>query len=219
MLEHVLENLSSVNQKTIALLRKEHINSFPALSKNIISRFDHTITVDSLTEGTACTALLARESIDNENPLLIANSDQLIDFDVNQFIRDCHDRNLDGSILCFTDPSLNPKWSFAKVDHEGLVLEVAEKQPISDLATVGIYYFSQGSNFVKAAIDMIARNERVNGEFYTCPVYNNLIKSGARIGVFEISQDNMHGLGIPSDLHSFIATKSYPISLHDPANL
>lgn len=217
MLEHVLENLSLPNQKSIVLLRDEHITSFPDLSGDIISRFDHSVTVDALTEGTACTALLARQYIDSNNPLLIANSDQYIDFDVNSFIQDCYDRNLDGSILCFVDPSRNPKWSFAKVDDEGLVLEVAEKNPISDVATVGIYFFAHGSDFVKGSIDMIARNQRVNGEFYTCPVYNNLIKEGARIGIFVIHEDSMHGLGTPSDLNSFLSAKLYPTSSNDPA--
>ena len=76
----------------------------------------------------------------------------------------------------------------AKVDEQGIVIEVAEKKPISDLATVGIYLFTRGRDFVSAAVDMLAANDRVNGEFYTCPVYNYMITNGARIGVYEGGQ-------------------------------
>jgi dTDP-glucose pyrophosphorylase len=138
--------------------------------------------VAALTEGTASTVLLARPVFDNDQPMMVANSDQLVDFDVNAYIDDCFSRRLDGSILVFRDPEMDPKWSFVKLDKDGLVTEVAEKKPISDLATVGIYFFSKGSDFISAAIDMIVANDRVNDEFYTCPVYNYMIKNGARIG-------------------------------------
>ncbi len=118
------------------------------------------------------------------------------------------DRGLDGSILVFRDDDRDPKWSFAEVDAGGIVVRVAEKQPISDLATVGIYLFRRGRDFVAAAADMIANNDRVNGEFYTCPVYNYAIRAGARVGVWEIPQTAMHGLGTPDDLDAFIAERN-----------
>lgn len=175
--------------------------------------------VDALTEGTACTVLLARSRIDNDAPLIIANSDQLLDFSCQDYLDDALRRGLDGSILVFRDAARDPKWSFARVDEQGLVREVAEKKPISDLATAGIYMFTRGSDFVKAAIDMIARNERVNNEFYTCPVYNHLIRQGARIGVYEVSPDAMRGLGIPEDLESYIRDHGGPEarSRHHPS--
>ena len=140
----------------------------------------------------------------------------MVDFDVDDYIADCLSRNLDGSILVFRNPQMDPKWSFAKLDAEGLVTEVAEKKPISDLATVGIYFFTKGSEFVSAAIDMIARDERVNGEFYTCPVYNYMIRAGARIGVYEVSEAAMHGLGIPEDLKVYLAKTGGPASADAP---
>ena len=87
---------------------------------------------------------------------------------------------------------------------------------ISDLATVGIYYFAKGSDFVKAALDMIVSNDRVNGEFYTCPVYNYLITLGAKIGVYEVNKDAMHGLGTPEDLRNYIYLKDFSPSTNDP---
>jgi len=123
-------------------------------------------------------------------------------------VRDCFDRGLDGSILVFRDPEMNPKWSFARLNDDGTVAEVAEKQPISDLATVGIYFFRRGADFVRAAIDMIAHGDRVNNEFYTCPVYNYAIKNGLKIGVYEIPMAAMHGLGTPEDLQSYLASQA-----------
>jgi dTDP-glucose pyrophosphorylase len=128
----------------------------------------------------------------------------LIDINIKDFINDCKKRKLDGSILTFTDSELNPKWSFARIDKNKLVKEVQEKKPISKYATVGIYYFSKGQDFVNGAIDMIIRNERVNNEFYTCPVYNHLISAGKKIGIFNIKENQMHGTGTPADLDKYL---------------
>jgi len=94
------------------------------------------------------------------------------------------------------------------VDENGFVTEVAEKVPISNLATVGIYYFRRGRDFVEAALDMIVENDRVNGEFYTCPVYNYMIRNGKKIGVFEVKSEAMHGLGTPEDLETYIDSRN-----------
>ena len=136
------------------------------------------VPVDQLTEGSVCTILLARNEIDRNAPLLIANCDQIVDFDCSEFIDDCIERKLDGSILVFREPGRSPKWSYAKTDDQQIVREVREKVAISDLATVGIYFFSKASYFIDSATDMIARNDRVNNEFYTCPVYNYMIAAG-----------------------------------------
>jgi NDP-sugar pyrophosphorylase family protein len=202
MIGRVLENVGVPGARKTLLVRARDA----AQATSLFGREDDVAiqAVDTLTEGTACTVLLARHLIDNDAPLIIANSDQLLDFSCQDYLDDALRRGLDGSILVFRDAALDPKWSFARVDEQGLVREVAEKAPISDLATAGIYMFTRGSDFVKAAIDMIARNERVNNEFYTCPVYNHLIRQGARIGVYEVSPAAMRGLGIPEDLESYI---------------
>jgi dTDP-glucose pyrophosphorylase len=139
--------------------------------------------------------------------VLVANSDQYVDFSVDAFVRDCLDRSLDGSILVFKDTKRDPKWSFARLDGAGLVVEVAEKKAISDLATVGIYLFRRGSDFVRAAVDMIARNDRVQNEFYTCPVYNYMLAQGAKIGTYEVPASAMHGLGTPEDLDAYLTKR------------
>jgi UDP-N-acetylglucosamine diphosphorylase / glucose-1-phosphate thymidylyltransferase / UDP-N-acetylgalactosamine diphosphorylase / glucosamine-1-phosphate N-acetyltransferase / galactosamine-1-phosphate N-acetyltransferase len=205
MVEHVMENTNYPGARFILIGRKEHLLQEVELVKRLEEKYNaHFIGIDKLTEGTACTVLYARQYINNTEPLLIANSDQIIDHDLKLFIDDCLQKKLQGSILCFEDSEMNPKWSFAKINNDGIVTEVKEKQAISNLATVGIYLFSEGKIFVDAAIDMIIENERVNNEFYTCPVYNYAIKQGAKIGTYTIAESAMNGTGTPADLQKFL---------------
>jgi dTDP-glucose pyrophosphorylase len=162
------------------------------------------VLLDKLTEGTACTVLAAFKFINNEVPLLIANSDQIVDMPMQDFVQDCMQKQAQGSILCFKDEERNPKWSFARINSDGYVVEVKEKVAISDLATVGIYLFSSGRSFCESAIEMIVQNERVNNEFYTCPVYNYLIKDGKHIVTYTIPETAMHGIGTPEDLNVYL---------------
>lgn len=208
MIEQVMDNLAVPGARYVLLARREHLDQEPEITARLQQREGVTILpVEKLTEGTACTVLLARQEIDLDHPLLIANCDQIVDFRCADLVRDCMERGLDGSILVFRDAEMNTKWSFARLDENGIVLEVKEKVPISDLATVGIYLFSKGSDFIAASLDMIVQNDRVNGEFYTCPVYNYAIRQGQKIGVFEIPVEAMHGLGTPEDLEDYLQFK------------
>lgn len=205
MISRVLDNLNYPNANYILIAQKSHLEREKDLVNLIEEKYNATfIPIEGLTEGTACTVLYARKLINNNQPLLIANSDQIIDSDINSFINNARDRNLDGSILCFEDSEMNPKWSFAKLDKNKLVIQVKEKKAISKFATVGIYFFAKGKNFVNAAIDMIIENDRVNNEFYSCPVYNYLIRDHKKIGIFLIKQNEMHGIGTPEDLKSYL---------------
>lgn len=209
MICHVLDNLNIPDSKFILLARKEHYQSEPETIQWIKDNYNvEFVLIDKLTEGAACTVLHAHRLINNDTPLLIANSDQIVDMNVSDYIKDSEDRNLDGSVLCFVDAELNPKWSFAKIDNNGIILEIKEKQPISEFATVGIYYFAKGNIFVSNAIDMIVRNERVNNEFYVAPVYNYAIASGDRFGIYNIDMSQMHGTGTPEDLDKYIDFKT-----------
>lgn len=203
MISHVMENLAMPQADYVLIARREHLEAEPVevglIQENYRARF---LTIGFLTEGAACTVLHAHRLINSEKPLLLANSDQVVDFRVQSFIDDALERDLDGSILTFEDD--DPKWSFAKLDQKGLVSEVREKEVISNYATVGIYYYRTGRLFVEAALDMIIHNDRVNNEFYVCPVYNYAIKAGARIGIYNIPRQAMHGLGTPADLERYL---------------
>lgn len=209
MIVRVLENLAYPNARYILIARKDHIETEKELVKEIESQFNAIfIPINKLTEGTACTVLYARKYINNNDPLLIANSDQIVDMNIADFIDDCSKRDLDGSILTFIDKYSDPKWSFAKLNANGLVTEVKEKVVISEYATVGIYLYAKGQDFINSAIDMIIENDRVNNEFYTCPTYNYAINEGKKIGIYNIEFKQMHGVGTPEDLQVYLSLRS-----------
>jgi len=136
-------------------------------------------------------------------PLLIANSDQLVEWNSGQTLYSFQSESIDGAILVFE--STHPKWSYVKVSENGLITEVAEKKVISNIATVGIYYWKRGSDFVKFANQMIEKNIRTNNEFYICPVFNEAIESGLRIRPFFV--EKMWGIGTPEDLNTYLNIK------------
>jgi hypothetical protein len=140
---------------------------------------------------------------------MIANSDQYIDTDIDHYLNDMNIKKLDGLIM--TMKATDPKWSFVGLNEENFVSKVVEKLVISDEATVGIYNYARGQDFVESAEKMIANNERVNNEFYVAPVYNQLIQAGKKIGIYNIGSEanGMYGLGTPQDLSLFL---SLPIS-------
>jgi len=168
------------------------------------------VPVNEVTQGAACTVLLARQHINSTDPLMIANSDQWVDVDINAYLATMDRARANGLIM--TMAATDPKWSFVGLDLAGLVTRVVEKEVISSEATVGIYNFRHGNDFVRAAEQMIEKNLRVNGEFYVAPVYNELIAEGARIAIHNVGSEGagMYGLGIPADLDSFLAN---PVSL------
>lgn len=203
MIEAVINNLKISNAKYYLITRIDHYEANLDIVKSIKNNYNvEFITINKLTEGAACTALYSRKYINNQNPLVFANSDQIVDINVNDFIENAILRDLDGSILTFEDN--NPKWSFVEIDNDGFITRVAEKNPISNIATVGIYYFKHGSIFVNATLDMIIQNDRFNNEFYLCPSYNYAIKDGLKVGVFNIDKTKMHGIGTPEDLEIFL---------------
>jgi len=205
MIEVVVNNLYRPYMNLILLVRDIHLNKYKIILDKLKEKYKATvIVIDKVTEGIACTVLYAKKIIDNNFPLIIANSDQFVEFDIDNYISDVQDKNLDGSILCFKDYEKNPKWSFVEIDSDNIVIRVREKEPISEYATVGIYFFSSGKNFISAAMDMIGRHDKVNGEYYTCPVYNYLIQDGYKIGVFFVDANDMYGLGTPQDLRKYL---------------
>lgn len=200
MIQIVVENLN-MDANFIFIVQKKHREKYNLDTLlNLISPNCTIVEVDGITEGAACTTLLAKDFIDNHNPLIMANSDQFIEWDSNEFMYKMNENNCDGGIVTFT--STHPKWSFAKVNQFGYVTEVAEKNPISDIATVGVYYWKTGSDYVKYAEQMIDKNVRVNNEFYVCPVFNEAVADNKKIKVFNI--DKMWGLGTPEDLNFFL---------------
>jgi|TARA_B100000073_G_scaffold14106_1_gene11591 dTDP-glucose pyrophosphorylase len=202
MIQVVVEALN-VEAKYTYVVQKEHYEKYNLqYLLNLLTPYCNIVQVDGMTEGAACTTLLAKEFIDSDDSLIITNSDQMILWDSNETLYDFNNDNADGGIVTF--PATHPKWSFAKLGEDGYVSEVAEKKPISEHATAGIYYWKHGSDYVKYAEQMIEKNIRVNNEFYVCPVYNEAIGDGKKIRIKEIEKSDMWGLGTPEDLNYFL---------------
>jgi HAD superfamily hydrolase (TIGR01509 family) len=200
MIQVVIENLN-IKANYIYIVQKSHREKYNLDTLlNLITPNCKIVEVDGLTEGAASTALLAKEYINNDKPLFFANSDQFVEWDSNEFMYKMNETNADGGIVSFT--ATHPKWSFAKIDENGLVTEVAEKNPISDIATVGYYWWKNGSDFVKYAEQMIDKDLRINNEFYVCPVFNEAIKDNKEIRTFDV--EKMWGLGTPEDLKHYL---------------
>lgn len=206
MIEVVIHNLTpSVEHKFIFLCLKEHITGYKINEKLDVWAPDcEIIPVEKVTEGAACTVLEAKKYINNSDPLMIANCDQWIDFDINYYLSTFSQSKYDGMIM--TMKSSESKWSYVQLNKENFVINVVEKEVISDEATVGIYNFRKGSDYVDAAELMIDKNIRVNNEFYVAPVYNQSIIVGKKIGIYNIGRvmNGMYGLGTPADLKNFL---------------
>lgn len=202
MIQRVVENIS-FDAEYIFLVKEEHLikySNLESILEEITNKKYQIVTVPSLTEGAACTALLAKKYINNDDDLLIANSDQIIEYSKENFLYLKFLTNVDGIVYSFNDS--HPKWSFVKVNNSGFVTKVAEKNPISNIATCGIYWYRKGSDFVKYSEQMINKNIRVNNEFYIAPVYNELIEDNKILIPFYVNK--MYGIGTPEDLQLYL---------------
>lgn len=201
MIQVVVENLN-VKANFIFVVQREHYEKYSLKYLfNIMAPNNQVVFVDQVTEGAACTTLLAKHLINTKNPLLIANSDQFVEWNSKHALYAFVADKVDAGMLTFK--STHPKWSYAKVDETGYVSQVAEKEVISNEATCGIYYWKHGSDYVQYAENMISKNIRVNNEFYVCPVFNEAIQSSKKVKTSHV--DKMWGLGTPEDLQFFLA--------------
>jgi len=205
MTEVVIRNLTPKQKhRFIFLILREHAEAF-GFDKHLKTWAPgcEIVYVDRVTEGAACTVLLAKKFINTEEPLMIANCDQWVDIRIDDYLDAMDGQGADGLIMTMTAD--DPKWSFVRFDHEGKIVEVVEKKVVSNEATVGIYNYLRGDDFVWAAESMISHNFRVNNEFYVAPAYNEMIGNGQKIIAYNVGTEysGMHGLGIPSDLKKF----------------
>lgn len=202
MIECVTRNIMPhCEHRFIYICQQEHLKKYnlSVLLKRIAPGCE-IVAVDHITKGAACTVLLAENFINTDDELMIANSDQYVDIDINKYVNTMEEK--DGLIM--TMPANDPKWSYIKYNEKKDVILVREKEVISDEATVGIYNYSRGSDFVKYAYFMIEKNIRVNNEFYVAPVYNEMIEAGKKIGFYDIGE-KMYGLGTPEDLKKYLS--------------
>jgi dTDP-glucose pyrophosphorylase len=212
MIQWVIDNVRPRQaHRFIFICLAEHLQKYPEVPATLrrLCAGCEIVTVDRVTEGAACTVLLARRFIDNDDALMIANSDQFVELAIDDYLAAMDQARADGIIMTFW--SDHPKWSFCRMNADGTVREVVEKQVVSNEATVGIYNFRRGRDFVRAADAMIAKDLRVNNEFYVAPTYNQLIAEGHKIVVAKTGRDRagMYGLGVPGDLEFFQTTSQF----------
>ena len=209
MIKVVIDNLTpACPHRFIFICQARHVAAYGLRDK--LGRWApgcEIVELDGLTEGAACTVYAASAVIDAAQPVMIANSDQYVDMDINAYLQAMGDA--DGLIM--TMKACDPKWSFVGFDASGRIDRVVEKDVISDEATVGIYNFRRGGQLITAIESMVAENLRVNNEFYVAPAYNEMIEQGARVVHYSIGAEGqgMYGLGIPADLQLFL---SLPVS-------
>jgi dTDP-glucose pyrophosphorylase len=172
------------------------------------------ITIDQLTEGQACTCLLAKDFIDNDEPLLIASCDNGMIYSEETYRK----AQSEADVLVFTfrnDEAVAMKpndYGWMVVDEEGTILRTSIKKqisdrPMNDHAVVGAFWFKSGSIFVRAAEDMIRADDRINNEFYVDRVIHYTLKNGYSGRVFEL--ERYLGWGTPKDYERYQNTYDY----------
>lgn len=211
MIEVVVDNVRPARpHRFIFVAQRDHLDH-PGMRATLerIAPGCVIVPVDTATEGDACTVLLAKGYIDSDDPLLLATSDQWVDISIDDYLATMETPPAAGLIMTMT--ASDPKWPFVGLDEGGNVTSVIEKDPVSDEAAVGIYSFRRGRDFVRAAEGMIAKDLRVDEEFFVAPTFNELIAEGARISLYRVGSegDGMYGLGSPADLDLFV---NHPVS-------
>jgi NDP-sugar pyrophosphorylase family protein len=208
MIAHVLASFDPAQVSRFHLVMQAgHARDFQPAIAELERQYPVQITtVPGLTKGQACTVLAARDGLDPQLPMLIANCDEIIRIELGRFLADVEARNLDGLIATFH--ATDARWSFARTDESGLVVETAEKVAISTHATIGWYFFRRYQDYQEAALDLIIRDDHRGGEYYVCPVYNYLIARGGRVGIYEVSAEQKIGLGTPAELEQFLSSRN-----------
>jgi len=203
LIEHAFDGLQAIpDARFIFVIRKDDDLRFYLRDVlQLMAPGCVVIRADGDTAGAACTALLGIDHLLNGDELLIANADQVLRTDLAAVLDDFRARGLDGGTITFD--SVHPRWSFVKTDAEGMVVEAAEKRPISRNATAGFYYFRRAADFVAAAQASIRKGASVNGLYFVCPTFNEMILSQKRIGIWPIARDEYISLATPQAVEEY----------------
>ena len=153
------------------------------------------------TKGAVCSLLLAVKHLNDNNPILISNADQVISHDLNSIVNFFDSSDLDGGVVCFD--SVHPQWSYARVIQDNILIETTEKQPISRDAIAGLYFFSRGKDFVESAMDSITKGRSYDGVFYTSSVLNEMILRNKTLKIYRIKNDEYHSFYNPEKIHEY----------------
>jgi NDP-sugar pyrophosphorylase family protein len=205
MIQLVIENLSLIksDKRFIFILNRQDCTKYhldDVLSLLTDKKCD-IIVLEKETKGAACSVLMAIDKINNGEPLIIANADQLFDIDLNKVL-DTFDKNsVDAGVICFE--AVHPRWSFVRLNEKNKIIETAEKRPISKNAIAGFYYFKQGKDFVAAAMGSIRKDANVDGLYYISPTFNELVLSSKNLEIFSIPKEKYHTFYTPQKIKEY----------------
>lgn len=205
MIEHVIRNYSTVKDAkfTFCFFRDEcdkfHTDKIVAI---LTDKNCNIVKQENPTGGALCTALLAIDYIGNDDELVIANSDQIIDADISKVLVDFRKRSIDCGVICFN--SVHPRWSYIRINEKNEVVETAEKQPLSNHAIAGFYYFAHGNEFIEAAKQVIRKRESYNDRFFISSSINEIILKNKKVGYYEIETIDYHSFYSPDKVAEYI---------------
>ena len=206
LIEHVIRRLGPLSSdgRLVAVISAEENLRFH--TGRVVTLVEPTATVVEVgeTSGAACSALLAIEHIEEDQPLLVVNGDQVIDGDLAAMVQGFESAGLDGGVVVFE--GVHPRWSYVRVDDDGIVIEASEKRPISRIATAGVYWFARGADFVSCAMSMIEKNASVDGRFFVCPTLNEMVLRNRKVGITHIDRNDYHSLHDPLGIPRFEGT-------------
>jgi len=194
LLERIVRGTCNIEDSRYTFaFRKADIEQFHLDSiASLLSLGSKIVAVSEPTKGSACTALLASCQLPQEGALLILSANEFVDLDLAEVVADFFSRDLDGGTLIFR--SVHPRYSYVRLDGEGFVTEAAQRNPISQNATAGVFWYRSTRSFCSAAMAMIRKNSSVGGDFFLAPVFNELILDHRKVGVFPLDKDSYHPL-------------------------
>ena len=189
ILQHVCEQLRAIDNAEFVFVlgkqdaQKRHLDEVIRL----IAPGAAVVMADGQTAGSACSCLLALDSLKEDEPLIVAGGDQMVTVDLRPIVEKFVGRGWDGGVIYFDD--VHPRWSYIRIDEEGFVTQAAEKMPISRNATTGFYYYKRAGDFTGAVFSMIRKKSSVGGKYYVCPAYNELVLRQKKIGTHQIEKE------------------------------
>ncbi len=205
MLEMVVEDYKDINPNQYIFIfndedcRKFHLDA----SVKILSKSSNVIRLHNQTSGALCTCLMSIDFINNEVPLIVANSDQIIDIDYMNVIKYFDEINADAGVITFS--SIHPRWSYAKICKDEVV-EVAEKRPLSSNAIAGFYYYRKGIDFVEAAKKVLRKQNNLEGKYYISSSMNEMILMGKKVGYYKVNNEQYKSFYSPAKIKEYEAS-------------
>jgi dTDP-glucose pyrophosphorylase len=211
MIEHVIKNITCGNsfKKIIFIVKQDECDRFHL--DNILNLLSpvtpQIIRLQSDTQGALCSVLLTIDHINNNEPLLISNADQIFDGGITDYIKSFTASGLDAA--CLTFRSIHPRWSYVRTNDSGLVIETAEKRPISKHAIAGVYFYKKGSDFIQNSMASIKNGSTLEGKYFISPVFNEYILLGKTVGHYTIPNEKYHTFYSPQKIEEYESSQKH----------